>query len=126
MAPELARGEPLTPGGEIYSAGVIVYEMLTGSPPFGGGSVSSIFEAHLSDEVVPPSARVPERSIPAALESIVMRALSKDVQARYIDAAFMATAIERAIPSNCREDGGAPARVRTASRTQPTRAWTSG
>jgi serine/threonine-protein kinase len=126
MAPELARGEPLTPSGEIYSAGVIVYEMLTGSPPFGGGSVSSIFEAHLTDEVVPPSARVPERSIPAALESIVMRALSKKADARYLDAAFMATAIERAIPSNCREDGVPPARERSASRTQATRAWSCG
>jgi serine/threonine-protein kinase len=115
MAPELARGEPLTPAGELYAVGVIVYEMLTGSTPFGSSSVTSVFEAHLHDSVVPPSLRVPDRMIPSSLEGIVLRALAKDPADRHIDAAFLATGIERAIPAGCHDHPVRPARTSTTT-----------
>ncbi len=122
MAPELARGEPLTPAGELYAVGVIVYEMLTGTTPFGSSSVTSVFEAHLHESVVPPSLRVPDRMIPSSLEAIVLRALSKDPANRHLDAAFLATGIERAIPVGYHDHPRRPQPVVARTKTGPTRA----
>jgi serine/threonine protein kinase len=98
MAPEIIRGEPIGIAAEIYAVGIIVYEMLTGRTPFAGGTSTEIFERHLLDDVVPPTLRVPHRTIPVALEAIVLRALAKDPEARHHNAGLFATAIERAIP----------------------------
>jgi len=99
MAPELIRGEAPSIGADIYAVGVILYEMLTGTTPFAGGNAAEIFERHLTDEVVPPSLRAPERTIPAVLEGIVMRALAKDASMRHFDAELFATALSRCIPA---------------------------
>lgn len=122
MAPELARGEPLTPAGELYAVGVIIYEMLTGTTPFGSSSVTSVFEAHLHESVTPPSLRVPDRMIPSSLEGIVLRALAKDPAVRHLDAAFLATGIERAIPVGYHDHPLRPAPPIARTKTGPTRA----
>ena len=122
MAPELVRGEPMTAASEVYAVGVIVYEMLTGQTPFGGGTLAEVLERHLNDDVVPPSLRVPQREIPIALEAIVLRALAKEPDSRPFDAAFFGTAVERAIPNRTADRfarGSRPA----LSTTLPTRSW---
>jgi serine/threonine-protein kinase len=101
MAPELIRGEPISTASELYAVGVILYEMLTGSTPGGGGTTTAIFERHLSDELVPPTLRCPDRTIPVSLEAVILRALDKDPAARHLNADIFATAVDRSVPADC-------------------------
>ena len=122
MSPEQIRGEALTPAADLYAVGVILYEMLTGTTPFGGGSTTVVFERHLSDDVVPPSLRCPDRTILAALEAVILRALEKDPAARYLDAHRFAAAVNRAVPAGC-PDRAPPHAACAFSTTSPTRDW---
>lgn len=104
MAPELIRGEGITPRADLYAVGVILYELLTGTTPFAGGTAAQIFERHLHDEVVPPSLRCPDRTVPRALDELILRALSKDPRDRHRDAAELAAAVIAAIPETCADE----------------------
>ncbi|MCB9558677.1 MAG: protein kinase [Deltaproteobacteria bacterium] len=77
MSPEQARGERLDPRSDVYSLAVITYELLTGSVPFRGKSAVATMMSHVQDPPVPPSARSPQRGVPAALEAIVLWGLAK-------------------------------------------------
>src|SRR5262249_7262618 len=77
MAPEVIRGEGCLPSSDLYGAGVILYELLTGATPFAGGKATEVMQRHLDDVVIPPSLRRPERPIPPALDDIVLHALAK-------------------------------------------------
>jgi hypothetical protein len=83
LAPELVLGEAPTAASDQYAAGVLLYELLTGAPPFALGSSSAILRRHLSEAVVPPSRRRPDRGIPAAIDRIALRALAKDPADRF-------------------------------------------
>jgi serine/threonine protein kinase len=98
LAPELIRGGPPTVASDIYAAGVVLYELLTGTTPFGGGTSAEIFDRQLGDAVIPPSLRSPDRDIPRALEAIVMRALAKDPSTRFTSAAQFGAALRAATP----------------------------
>lgn len=104
MAPELIRGAGITPKADLYAVGVILYELLTGTTPFAGGTASQIFERHLHDEVVPPSLRCPDRTVPRALDELILRALAKDPGDRHRDAADLLAALIVAIPETCAEE----------------------
>ena len=81
LSPEQARGAPVAAASDLYSVGVVLYEMLTGEVPFNGDTAVEIAMKHLNEAPRPPSARAP--GIPADLDRIVMRALAKDPEDRY-------------------------------------------
>jgi len=122
MAPEVIRGEGSSPASDIYSAGVILYELLTGTTPFSGGTSSEIVNRHLREAVIPPSLRRPDREIPPILERIVLRALEKDPSKRFVSAAAFAAALAVAIPSLCDDETTMNAPV-SFSTDAPTLDW---
>jgi len=91
MAPEQATGAPLTPAADIYAAGVILFEMLTGRLPFPGDNPVQVMYQHVNDPPVLPRSINP--AIPAALELVIMQALAKDPAARFPTADAMAQAL---------------------------------
>ena len=88
MSPEQARGRSTTSATDVYSAGIVLYEMLAGQPPFTRGSVVELGLRHLQDQPPPLPARVPQ-----SLRQVVGRALAKDPAERYRDGAQMAQAL---------------------------------
>jgi beta-lactam-binding protein with PASTA domain/predicted Ser/Thr protein kinase len=94
LSPEQAKGAPVTPASDIYSVGIVLYEMLTGSVPFTGDTPLEIAMKHLSATPEPPSAQRPE--VPHELDSIVLRALAKDPADRYQSAEEMDADLARA------------------------------
>jgi beta-lactam-binding protein with PASTA domain/tRNA A-37 threonylcarbamoyl transferase component Bud32 len=81
LSPEQARGAPVTASSDLYSAGIVLYEMLTGKVPFSGDSAIEIAMKHLNDPPKPPSKIRPE--IPEELDAVVLRALAKNPEDRY-------------------------------------------
>ncbi|MBI2568736.1 MAG: tetratricopeptide repeat protein [Candidatus Schekmanbacteria bacterium] len=92
MAPEQIRGELVDARADLYALGCILYELLTGRPPFLGGSARDVFHAHLSRPPVPPSRAA--GGIPPALDDLVLRLLAKEPRQRlgYADVAAAALA----------------------------------
>ena len=87
LSPEQARGAPVDQRSDIYSVGIVLYELLTGQLPFTGETPLEIAMKHLSEVPKPPSALRPEVS--ADLDMVVLRALSKDPAERFETAAEM-------------------------------------
>jgi serine/threonine-protein kinase len=81
LSPEQARGAPVTAASDLYSVGVVLYEMLTDKTPFTGETPIEIAMKHLNETPSPPSELRPE--IPPELDQIVLRALAKDPHERY-------------------------------------------
>ena len=81
LAPERAAGEPPTPASDVYSLGVIMFELLTGQLPFKGGDNRAIAIAHMQQE--PPILSAINPMVPSALNDIVLKVLSKEPSLRY-------------------------------------------
>ena len=97
MAPEQAEGGPLSEPTDLYSVGVVLYEMLTGKLPFETPTVLALMLAHLHTPPLPPSVRAPAQRISPGLETVVMRALAKRPADRFPDAPAMAHALTGAL-----------------------------
>lgn len=96
MAPEQARGDELDPRCDVYAAGVILYEMLTGAVPFTGPTPLNVLTAVMTSTPKTPSERAPEREIPPALEAVVLAAMARDPLERYETAANLSAALVHA------------------------------
>jgi eukaryotic-like serine/threonine-protein kinase len=95
LSPEQARGERVDSRSDLYSVGCLLYELLTGRPPFTGDSPVAIAYQHVREAPIPPSRVDPE--LPAWADAIVLRAMEKDPDARYQSAAEMRNDIQRAL-----------------------------
>jgi eukaryotic-like serine/threonine-protein kinase len=94
LSPEQAQGHPVSPRSDLYSIGVMLYELLTGRVPFDAESPVSIALKHVSEPPVPPSQL--NRAVPPALDAVVLRALEKDPSHRFADADDFAAALLQA------------------------------
>ena len=96
MSPEQARGDELDARCDVYAAGIMLYEMLAGAPPFEGTTPLNVLTEHLTGVLQPPSVRAKEGRVTPALDSVVMHALARDRDERYPSASALAAAIMHA------------------------------
>ncbi|MFF5262462.1 Stk1 family PASTA domain-containing Ser/Thr kinase [Actinomadura viridis] len=95
LSPEQARGERVDARSDIYSTGCVLYELLTGRPPFTGDSPVAIAYQHVREEPVPPSQIDPE--IPQWADAMVLKAMAKDAGHRYQNANEFRQEIQRVL-----------------------------
>lgn len=91
FSPEQAKGEPVDARADLYSTGVVLYEMLAGRQPFRGDTPVAVAYQHVSETPIPPSQI--DHHVPRSLDAVVLRAMAKDPFSRYPDAATFRTAL---------------------------------
>ncbi|TQM63930.1 protein kinase domain-containing protein [Humibacillus xanthopallidus] len=124
LPPEQARGEAATPASDLYSLGILLYQMLTGRPPFEGDTPVAVALRHLDEPVPAPSASAP--GVPAGLDRVVAVATAKDPADRYADAAAMAAALRDALPDDPAAKAQAAQAAQAAHSGQPARPAAAG
>ncbi|HEU4911919.1 MAG TPA: Stk1 family PASTA domain-containing Ser/Thr kinase, partial [Actinomycetes bacterium] len=115
LSPEQARGEQVDARSDIYSTGCLLYELLTGRPPFVGDSPVSVAYQHVREEPAPPSSIDPD--LPRNADAIVLKALTKDRELRYQRADDMRADIAAALAGGAVAAPPAPAPTQAIDRT---------
>ena len=119
VSPEQALGQAVTGQSDLYSLGVVLFEMLTGDVPYHASSPVAVAMKHVREDVPDVQRLRPELS--AATAAVVERAVSKDLTRRYRDAASMATDLEEVLAIEAARTGQATGEVTTVLRTLPGR-----
>jgi tRNA A-37 threonylcarbamoyl transferase component Bud32 len=117
VSPEQALGHPVTGQSDIYSLGVVLYEMLTGTIPFTGESPVAVAMRHVREEIPDVQRRRPELS--AATAAVVDRATAKDLARRYPDIPALLADLEEVLAVEAARSGQATGEVTTVLRTLP-------
>ena len=94
MSPEQIQGKEVTFHSDMYSLGVVMFELLTGNRPFAGANIETLMQKIIGEEAPPPSAK--RADLPKALDAIVLRALKKDPAQRYATWADFAGELSKA------------------------------
>ncbi len=113
LSPEQAQGQPPTASSDIYSLGVLLYQLIAGKLPFSDASPLGAVYGHLQE--APPPLRPLRPELPFAVERVVLRALAKDPGARFRSAGALATALEQAWPAGAQPLAGAGAAMHERS-----------
>jgi serine/threonine protein kinase len=100
MSPEQCKGEPLDSRADVYSLGAMLHEMLAGAPPFTASNITSLIFKHVGE---PPPPLPADLNVPPALRAAVLRALSKDPDARPRDASEFSREIQSALSTAAHE-----------------------
>ncbi|HKR50925.1 MAG TPA: Stk1 family PASTA domain-containing Ser/Thr kinase [Pseudonocardiaceae bacterium] len=95
LSPEQARGEMVDARSDVYAAGCVLYELITGDPPFTGDSPVAVAYQHVREDPTPPSHQNPDVS--AAMDAVVLKAMSKNPANRYQSAAEMRSDLVRVL-----------------------------
>jgi serine/threonine-protein kinase len=92
ISPEQVSGERATPPSDVYSLGVVLYELLTGTRPFEGEVMTAVAMAHIQQEPEPPSARV--KGLDPSFDAVVLKCLAKKPEQRFEDGNALAQALQ--------------------------------
>ncbi len=106
MSPEQARGETLDARSDVYSVGLIFYELLTGRLPFPKCKPMEYISHHIYTTPIPVTERVPDLKLPKALDAVISRALEKDKKDRYQSAQEFGEALSKTLPQNASRSAG--------------------
>jgi hypothetical protein len=117
VSPEQALGQPVTGQSDLYSLGVVLYEMLTGEVPFRGETPVAVAMRHVREQV--PDVQHLRPDVSAATALVVDRAVAKDLHDRYVDAADMVADLEDVLAIEASRSGQATGEVTTVLRTLP-------
>ncbi|MFK7998945.1 MAG: serine/threonine protein kinase [Polyangiales bacterium] len=98
MSPEQAQGKKLDARSDLYSVGVLMYQLLTGVPPFQDDDAVVVMAQHIREEPKSPKELVPTRPITPRLDKLVLRAIAKSPDRRYQDATKFIEALEKCVP----------------------------
>jgi serine/threonine-protein kinase len=119
VSPEQAVGQPVTGQSDIYSLGIVLFEMLTGDVPFKGANQVTVAMRHVREELPDVQVRRPEVS--TALATVVDRATDKDLSRRYRTASELISDLEDVLSIETARAGGATGEATTVLRTLPER-----